>query len=186
MLALWGCLQWKYDCSPTAYAGLRARSDAGILYPPEAFYQRGWMVFAPDRKVWKRAIRLDGGRSPSLAMSKVAEFDQVERRLHPRYPIALVAEYRLVSRDGTQCQGSCRTVNISTGGVLLEAQPVLSPLGPIEVSIEWPCLLRGVVPLKLIGRGDIVRLDGSSIAVKIFGYEFHTAGHRQLKKRSQQ
>ena len=119
-------------------------------------------------------------------MRKVAEADQSERRLHPRYPIALDAEYRLVGRDGVQCQGSCRTVNISSGGVLLEAEAVLSPLGPIEVSIEWPCLLQGVVPLKLIGCGNIVRLDGSSIAVKITGYEFHTAGQGQLKKRNRQ
>jgi hypothetical protein len=117
-------------------------------------------------------------------MRKVAEADQSERRLHPRYPIALDAEYRLVGRDGVQCQGSCRTVNISSGGVLLEAEAVLSPLGPIEVSIEWPCLLQGVVPLKLIGCGNIVRLDGSSIAVRITGYEFRTAGQGQLKKRS--
>jgi len=119
-----------------------------------------------------------------MVFAPYSELVQVERRLHPRYPIALGAEYRLVSRDGIQCQGSCRTVNISSGGVLLETKAVLSPRGPIEVSIEWPCLLRGVVPLKLIVHGNIVRFDGSSVAVKMTGYEFHTAGQGQLKKRS--
>jgi PilZ domain len=118
-------------------------------------------------------------------MSKLAELGQFERRLHRRYPIALEAEYRLVNRDGTQCQGSCRTVNISSGGVLLEATAVLFPLGSIEVSIKWPCFLRDVVPLKLMVRGDIVRVDGNSIAVEMTWYEFRTATEGQLKNRRQ-
>ena len=107
-------------------------------------------------------------------MSKLAELGQFNRRLHRRYSIALEAEYRLVSRDGTQCHGPCRTVNISSGGVLIETNAVLFPLGSIEVSIKWPCFLRDVVPLKLMVRGNIVRVDGNNIAVKMNWYEFRT------------
>jgi len=114
-------------------------------------------------------------------MSELGEPGQLERRLHRRYSIALEAEYRLVSRDGTRCQGSCRTVNISSGGILLETNDALFPLGNIEVSIKWPCFLRDVVPLKLIVRGDIVRVDGNSIAVEMTWHEFRTASEGQLK-----
>jgi PilZ domain len=108
-------------------------------------------------------------------MIELGEPGQFERRLHRRYSIALEAEYRLVSRDGNQCQGPCRTVNISSGGVLVETEAVLFPVGSIEVSIKWPCFLRDVVPLKLIVRGDIVRVDGKSIAVEMTWHEFRTA-----------
>lgn len=108
-------------------------------------------------------------------MNELAEPSQIERRLHRRYSIALEAEYRLVSRDGTQCHGPCRTVNISSGGVLLETEAVLFPLGSIEVSIKWPFFLRDVVPLKLMVRGEIVRVDGNNIAVEMTWHEFRTA-----------
>ena len=108
-------------------------------------------------------------------MSNSVELGQIERRLHPRYPIALDAEYRLVSGKGVQCQGSCRTVNISSGGVLVEVKDELSPLGPIELSIKWPCSLGGAIPLKLMVFGNIVRMQRSSIAVQMVGYEFRTA-----------
>lgn len=108
-------------------------------------------------------------------MSKSGELGQFERRLHRRYSIALEAEYRLVGRDGTPCHGSCRTVNMSSGGVLLEMKAAVFPQGSIEVSIKWPCFLRDVVPLKLIVRGDIVRVDGKSIAVEMTWHEFRTA-----------
>jgi len=114
-------------------------------------------------------------------MSNSAEPRQYERRLHPRYPIALDAEYRVVNPYGAH-QGSCRTVNISSGGVLVEVQAVSSSVGSIEISIEWPCFLDGVVPLKLMVYGNIVRVDGNNIGVQMIGYGFHTAKEKRPKK----
>jgi len=111
-------------------------------------------------------------------MSKLAELGQFERRLHRRYPIVLDAEYKLLFRDGTQHQGYCRTINISSGGILLAVRGGLPPWGSIEVSLRWPILLNDLVPVKLVVHGDIVRSDGECSAVKFSQYDFHTTSSR--------
>jgi hypothetical protein len=110
-------------------------------------------------------------------MSELAELGQIERRLHRRYPIVLGAEYKLLFRGGAQHQGYCRTINISSGGILL-AVSGLPPWGSIEVSLRWPILLNDLVPVKLVVHGDIVRSDGECSAVKFSQYDFHTISSR--------
>ena len=105
-----------------------------------------------------------------------------DRRLNRRYPITLEVEYKLLDGSSVQRQGFCRTVNISSRGVLLDLRGTLPILSTIELSINWPILLRGSIPLKLIMWGSIVRVEDNSIAVDVSEHEFRTAGHYQLKK----
>jgi len=106
-----------------------------------------------------------------------------EQRLHPRYPITLDVEYRLINRGRIERLGSGRTLNISSGGVLMEVFDKVPSGGLIELLVNWPFLLEGVCPLKLVMRGRIVRCDAKGVAIKARHHEFRTAGARLNKAR---
>ena len=57
----------------------------------------------------------------------------------------------------------------------------LPATGSIELAMHWPYLLDGVVTLKLVMSGRIVRSDANAIAVKAEHHEFRTAGERFRK-----
>ena len=55
--------------------------------------------------------------------------------------------------------------------------------GLIELLLNWPFLLEGVCPLKLVMRGRIVRCDANGVAIKARHHEFRTAGARSNQAR---
>ena len=101
-----------------------------------------------------------------------------ERRSHERFPIALSADYR-IHRKGRVDSGSARTINIASGGVLLEANESLATGGPIDLFIRWPIRLEGTCPLNLVISGRIIRSDSRGVAIKANHHEFRTAGIRR-------
>jgi hypothetical protein len=101
-----------------------------------------------------------------------------ERRSHQRYPISLPLDYRLLHRGRVDSLGSARTINMATGGVLLQADASLIMGRQIELSINWPMLLEGVCPLKLVMWGRITRSDSQGVAIQTRQHEFRTAGLR--------
>jgi len=109
-----------------------------------------------------------------------------DQRLNGRYPIILELQYKLLNKGRVEHLGAGRTLNISSGGVLFEADGLLPPTGPIELALSWPFLLEGICNLKLVMRGRIVRCDTRSraIAVKTEYHEFHTAGVRSPRVRN--
>ena len=112
--------------------------------------------------------------APATERASVGTIES-DRRLHRRYPITLTVEYKLHDRRLVQRQGFCRTVNISSGGILLDLGASLPSEGTIQLSIRWPFLLADSVPLKLMVWGEIIRRDGNRIAVEMTKYQFHTA-----------
>jgi hypothetical protein len=113
----------------------------------------------------------------------VSEEQQVDQRANGRYPIALEVHYKVLSGDRVGRVGCGRTLNISSGGVLLETDQLLPPTGVVELAIQWPFLLREVCSLKLVMRGRIVRLDyqNKATAVRAEFHEFRTAGVRRSR-----
>jgi hypothetical protein len=99
-----------------------------------------------------------------------------EQRSHQRYPIELEVEYRLLSKGRSEPFGSGKTRNISSGGVLFEAMGLPPAGASIEVLLNWPFLLEGVCPLKLLIKGRIVRSDVHGVAIQSSFHEFRTAG----------
>ena len=99
-----------------------------------------------------------------------------ERRSHQRYPITFDVEYEVPGGNGVRLMGFGRTINISSRGVLLEISDPLPNRCRIRLSINWPFFLGGSIPLKLLMYGEIVRVVGNTIAVRVTGYTFHTAG----------
>jgi hypothetical protein len=104
--------------------------------------------------------------------------------MNGRYPIALDVQYKLLRGDRVDRVGCGKTLNISSGGVLLETDQPLPATGLIELAIKWPFLLREVCSLKLVMRGRIVRRDASTkvTAVRAESHEFRTAGVRSVKR----
>jgi hypothetical protein len=117
--------------------------------------------------------------APALAHTvRILESHRVDQRLSRRYPITLEIEYKLVRKGKVERSGLGRTLNVSSSGVLFEAHESVSAGSSIEIFMQWPFLLEGVCPLKLVIQGSVVRSDGKGIAVRIKHHEFRTAGAR--------
>lgn len=110
----------------------------------------------------------------------MSQEQQVDQRANGRYPIALEVQYKLLRGDRVVSVGCGKTLNISSGGVLLETDQPLPQSGVVELAIQWPFLLRDVCSLKLVMRGRIVRRDyhSKATAVRAESHEFRTAGVR--------
>jgi hypothetical protein len=104
-----------------------------------------------------------------------------ERRSHQRYPISLKVDYRLLRRGHVDGIGSARTIDMASGGVLLDTKATLTPGTSIELFINWPMLLEGVCPLRLVMWGRITRSDSRGVAIQTKQHEFRTAGIRTSK-----
>ena len=105
----------------------------------------------------------------------------VDRRQHRRYSISLNLRYKLIEGNRTLHRGQGTTLNISSRGVLFQADDVpegeaeiLSDCGPIVMEIDWPLRLNGTCSLKFIVRGLIARRDGPRLAVRIQRRELRT------------
>ena len=101
----------------------------------------------------------------------------MERRSAVRYPIILNARYqrlRKKSNDG----GAGRTVDISSGGLLIASAHSILVGVRLEVTIEWPALLDGAIELLLVATGRVVRARDASFALEISQHEFRTTKRR--------
>jgi hypothetical protein len=119
--------------------------------------------------------------SPAPALATKVRFSEpyhVDQRLDRRYPITLEIEYKLLRKGRVERLGLGRTLNVSRGGVLFEANDSLPAGSSIEILMQWPFLLEGVCPLKLVIHGSVVRSDSKRIAVRTKHHEFRTAGAR--------
>jgi hypothetical protein len=117
----------------------------------------------------------------------LSQEELVDQRVNRRYPIALEVHYKVLRGERVKKLdrvGCGRTLNISSGGVLLETDQLLPPAGFVELAIQWPFLLREVCSLKLVIHGRIVRQDNHSkaTAIKAESHDFRTAGVRPSRR----
>src|SRR5438105_4531966 len=95
-----------------------------------------------------------------------------ERRFDRRYQIQLEVRWKLIRRRKIQDAGTGRTIDLSSGGVLFDAEKQL-PVGlNVELSISWPVLLHNVAPMQLLVSGRVVRSAGASTAIHVTQHEF--------------
>jgi PilZ domain len=119
--------------------------------------------------------------APALARIVLLLNGRRDPRRHRRYPVALDVTYKLFHQNGKIDRlGSGQTLDVSSGGACFECVDPFPSTGIIELTINWPCLLEGICPLKLVMRGRIVRADGRRIAVEAEHHEFRTAGIRPM------
>jgi hypothetical protein len=98
----------------------------------------------------------------------------IERRSKLRFPLELGVSYRTLERE-SPLAGEGRVVNMNRSGVLISSRHAIDPGTRLELSIEWPTLLHGRVPLRFVTVGEVVRSDASSFAVMLGRYQFRTA-----------
>ena len=101
----------------------------------------------------------------------------VERRSKSRYPMDLSVRFRFGFTGFLSGQG--RTVNLSAGGLLVASRDVvlhdeITTGALLEISIEWPALLDGRIPLQLFAVGRVVRRGAIDFAATFDRYEFRT------------
>lgn len=96
----------------------------------------------------------------------------MERRSKTRYPLSLKVRYRTRGQSLPFREG--RVVNISSGGILVISQHELSVGAELEMRVEWPSLLDGLIPLQLVALGKVMRCGVSSFAVLFSMYQYRT------------
>lgn len=101
----------------------------------------------------------------------------MERRSKIRYPVTLNVRYRTLGRTD-RISGMGRTVNISSGGLLVEADQRTQVGAKVELNIEWPSLLDGSIPLQLVAVGRVVRCLESGFALAFKEYQFRTLSRK--------
>jgi hypothetical protein len=106
-----------------------------------------------------------------------------ERRLARRYPISLELKYYLVRRGQVVDRGAGHTVDISTGGILIENRRPLPRGVGIHVFVAWPAPDQTGERLELEIYGRIVRTEGNRTAIHMTRHQFLAACalHRPLK-----
>ena len=96
-----------------------------------------------------------------------------ERRLKFRYPVDLNVRLRF-SAGRASFSGAGLVVNMSSRGILVASQQQLVVGALVEMSIQWPALLDGRVPLQLIATGRVLRREASYFAASFERHEFRT------------
>jgi hypothetical protein len=108
--------------------------------------------------------------------SKEIEGIAGDRRHDRRYDIHLELRWKLIRRKRVLETGIGRTLDLSSGGILIEADRPL-PVGlNMELSLAWPVMLHNVAPMQLMVSGRIVRATGQRAAIQMVQHEFRTAG----------
>lgn len=101
----------------------------------------------------------------------------LERRSKIRYPVSLNVKYRTVGRSN-RISGVGRTLNMSSGGLLIAADQRTEVGAKIELNVEWPSMLDGSIPLQLVAVGRVVRCLESGFALSFTQYQFRTMSRK--------
>lgn len=106
--------------------------------------------------------------------------DIADRRDSNRYEMERDILFRVLSKRGEIECGLGKTVNMSSSGVLFTCDKFLAPGKNVEVAIHWPAQLDNTTPLKLVGKGRVVRSEGGRVAIVMQTYEFRILGSQGL------
>jgi hypothetical protein len=101
----------------------------------------------------------------------------LERRTKIRYPVTLTVRYRTLGRYHP-ISGLGRTVNMSSGGILVASEQGMALGTRLEINLEWPSLLDGLIPLQLVAVGKVVRCVESGFALSFMQYQFRTMSRK--------
>jgi hypothetical protein len=105
-----------------------------------------------------------------------------ERRLKQRFPLEQDVRYKMLYGQRIAETGTGKTRNISSGGLWMTTESMLTSGMPVELSMAWPVLLNDTCPMKLMIYGCVVRSTDRGAAVAIERYEFRTQGSRAYQQ----
>lgn len=119
-------------------------------------------------------------KSPKRQPKELVEQIRGERRCNRRYTIPLSLRWDLIRRRKVEASGMGTTIDLSSGGILFQAETSL-PIGyTVTLSIAWPAFIDGFPPVQLVASGVVVRADGNRNAIRVSRHEFRAiaASHR--------
>ncbi len=122
-----------------------------------------------------RVLQFPGEQRSSLvANAHIPE----ERRLKFRYPLDLSVRFRSLAPKGSAFSGEGKAVNLSSAGILVASRHPMVVGTLLEMSMEWPSLIDGRIPLQLVVVGRVLRREAASgaslFAATIERHEFRT------------
>lgn len=97
-----------------------------------------------------------------------------DRRRDRRYPVRLELSWKLIRRGQVLNAGVGVTLDISSGGILFDANRSLSLGADIELAVAWPVRLHDVTPLQLVVQGRVKRCYSRLVAVETAHQQFRT------------
>ena len=97
-----------------------------------------------------------------------------ERRQKQRFPIQLDVLYRVYERRTEIALGIGKTIDISSSGLVFQAQNEIPVGSRLEVSATWPALLHGNQSMRWVVFGNVVRSASGVTAVTIERCEYRT------------
>jgi len=106
------------------------------------------------------------------------------RRRSPRYDFQTEGKYSVFANQALVQSGSARTLNVSAGGLLLALDRPVPASCKLVVNLQWPNVYHDAVRVRLIASGQVVRVDGTRAALRIFSHRFHIAELRSKPART--
>jgi hypothetical protein len=104
-------------------------------------------------------------------------------RAKVRYPIRMNLRYSLFRRNRVLKTGRGTTINISSSGILFEAEESLPPGYIVHLAVGWPGTIDERAGLVLHMTARTVRGQGNSTAAVIVRHEFHVRSLRDAQDR---
>jgi hypothetical protein len=103
--------------------------------------------------------------------------NQRDRRASKRFSVDRIIRYRILGDGSAGVSGGGKTLNLSTSGMLIVTDRLLSPGMQLQVEVDWPLQEDAPVSLKLIAMCTVVRSEIGAIALaglKITRHDFLT------------
>jgi PilZ domain len=94
-----------------------------------------------------------------------------ERRSRSRYPLDLVVRFR-AHGEGSPFSATGVVINMSSGGILVASERPYMAGALVDMSVEWPALLEGRIPLQFFAIGRVLRSETSTFAAAFQRHEF--------------
>ena len=100
-----------------------------------------------------------------------------DRRARTRLDIRQDVRYKVFGeKNRVKDTGTGKTIDMSSGGLLISTESSLTEGDRVEVAVSWPAQLDGVLPLKLVVTGRVVRSDETQAAIALDKHVFKTRG----------
>jgi len=97
-----------------------------------------------------------------------------DRRAKRRFAIHRELRYKLLDGATIVAYGTGETLDMASGGVSFTTGQQLTLGAFIELSINWPALLEGTTPMRLVVYGRVLRNEYGSAVCTVDKYEFRT------------
>jgi hypothetical protein len=95
----------------------------------------------------------------------------IERRTKKRFPVVVTARYLLPDRETEPIAGTGQTVNISSSGMFLHIEHVVTIGERIEIAMDLLGLGEASIGVELTAFGHVVRLEPDSAAIHFERHE---------------